>query len=378
MKQFSIPSGFKDLIMGECNDKKQLQLKIEKVLDAWGYREIVTPSIEYFETYRNGFENIDEQQMFKFTDRKGRLVMLRADMTVPIARLAATKLKDSPLPLRLRYCASVYKDHEELGGQLNEMSDCGVELIGVDEKSGDLEILATALEVMESLEKNFTLEIGNVNFFKTACRLMDLTIEQINDLAELIGKKRLIELDEYLNDLKINDTYKHFFKALPWLSGNDDILDEIRSIAFDDQLLKIVDSIALLGNQIKLLGYNSTLSYDFSKLDNLDYYTGLMFEAYVEGVGFRVLSGGRYDNLIAKFGQDIPAVGFSIKLDSLINENATNELVRATRISYPDNLQIEAMKQAQQLRKSGKIVELLCDNTLSSIKTEVGEATCCE
>ena len=109
--------------------------------------------------------DICEQDSYKFFDTQGRILMLRADMTIPIARVVATKFKDSSLPLRFRYCANVFKVHEQLSGKRNETSECGVELIGVEETCGDLEIIVTALEALKVIDKsNWILEIGNINF----------------------------------------------------------------------------------------------------------------------------------------------------------------------------------------------------------------------
>ncbi|MCF0115026.1 MAG: ATP phosphoribosyltransferase regulatory subunit, partial [Erysipelotrichaceae bacterium] len=116
------------------------------------------------------------------------------------------------------------------------------------------------------------------------------------------------------------------------------------------------------------------LSFDFSKTNKLDYYTGLTFEAYILGIGSKVLSGGRYDNLCEKFGRKLPAVGFAIKLDNLLTEVTTQDNILLT---YPINLQLEALKMASKLRKDNN-VELIIDNTLTCIKTQKGEKPCCK
>ena len=108
MKQFTIPEGMRDLIPAECRIRTKLRNDIEARLDGWGYEEVITPTVEFYKTYEAGFDNINEQDMYKFFDAQGRILMLRADMTIPIARLTATKYKDAPVPLRFRYCADVF------------------------------------------------------------------------------------------------------------------------------------------------------------------------------------------------------------------------------------------------------------------------------
>lgn len=372
MNKYSIPAGFKDLILGECESKKQIQLKIESCLNHWGYHEIVTPSIEYYDTYQNGFEEVNQQEAFKFVDPNGKIVMLRADMTIPIARVVATKLKDIEPPMRFRYCASVFKSHAELSGQMNEISDLGVELIGVDSKSGDLEILVTAMEALRTINRDFTLEIGNVNFFREALNEMNLSEEQNRELVRLIGNRSLVELDEYMGDLTLDEKYKQFLKELPWMNGDESVFSKLKAMAFSEKLKEIVISTEKLAEDLKNLGYVEEINFDFAKISNLDYYTGLVFDAFVEGVGVRVMSGGRYDNLISKFGRDLPAVGFSIKLDTLIDETNLDKKRPYQIIEYPDALVVDAIRKANELITNNN-VELKVNNSLNEIRIRKGQ-----
>ncbi len=366
MKEFSIPMGMRDLILGECEVKKQIQNEIEACLNKWGYQEIITPTIEYYKTYEEGFEDIQEQDMYKFFDANGRILMLRADMTIPIARVVATKFKDAKTPLRFRYCANVFKVHEELSGLQSEISDCGVELIGMEETCGELEILVTAMEALKVVkDKKCILEIGNINFFQNACKALALNETQISQLAKWIDKKSLKALEDYVNELALDDVYKTFFLQLPWLSGDASILEEAKKYAFNDSLVAILDDLTQLSQNLKQLGYED-IAFDLGKVTNLNYYTGIIFEAFVEGVGARVLSGGSYNSLIAKFGRDLPAIGFSIKLDALLDVVTSVKEEVNFQVSYPAKLKVEALKQSQSLREKG-VVSLIVDNNLNEV-----------
>ena len=201
MKKFSIPSGTRDLILKECVNRQELKQEIEAVFEAYGYEEIITPSIEYYETYQTGFEQLKDEAMYKFFDQEGKILTLRMDMTVPIARVCATKFKDQTPPFRFRYTADVFKVKQSFAGKRNEVTDCGVELIGLRDLESDLEVLMCALEVMEAMKQDsYTLEIGNVNFFHCACEQLNLTEEQVEILADLIDRKSMIELKEYLSN----------------------------------------------------------------------------------------------------------------------------------------------------------------------------------
>lgn len=360
MKKFAIPEGTRDLILGECTAKKRLQAAIEQVFDSYGYKEIVTPSIEFYQTYQTGFEQIQEEAMYKFFDHNGSILTLRMDMTVPIARVAATKFKDQQPPLRFRYCANVYKVKESFAGKRNEVTDCGIELLGLNEEQSDLEILVCALEVMECMEQEpFTLEIGNVNFFHTAVKLLGLTKDETETLADLIDRKSLTELKEYLNTLNLKAEDKQFFLQLPWLCGSADMLQEALDCCFDERLQRIVENLQQLYEQLRELGYENRITFDLGKLPHLNYYSGILFEGFVPGIGTSVLSGGRYDSLLEKFGEPLPAIGFSVKLDAVLPVLHLKQKEATLTLCYPYARKVEALRKAKELRKTAR-VELLC------------------
>lgn len=360
MKKFAIPEGTRDLILGECTAKKRLQDAIEQVFDSYGYKEIVTPSIEFYQTYQTGFEQIQDEAMYKFLDHNGSILTLRMDMTVPIARVAATKFKDQNPPLRFRYCANVYKVKESFAGKRNEVTDCGIELLGLNEKQSDLEILVCALEVMECMQQEpYTLEIGNVNFFHTAVELLGLTKDETEILADLIDRKSLTELKEYLNTLMLTAADKQFFLQLPWLCGSADMLEDALVCCFDERLKKIVENLQQLYRQLAELGYENRITFDLGKLPHLNYYSGILFEGFVPGIGTSVLSGGRYDSLLEKFGEPLPAIGFSVKLDAVLPVLNLKQKEATLTLCYPYERKVEALRKAKELRKTAR-VELLC------------------
>ena len=368
MKKFAIPSGTKDLLFDECRSKKQLQKEIEQVFESYGYQEIMTPTIEFFKTYQVGFEDVQEEAMYKFFDENGRILVLRADMTIPIARVATTKLKGNALPLRFYYCANVYKVKQTFAGKRNEVSDCGIELLGSNRQESDLEVLVCALEVMEKMQqKAYTLELSDVRFFEQACKLVAMKESEKAKLASLIDSKSLTELESYLNQLQLDEKVKDFFMQLPWLGGNVEVLEEAKSYCFHESLLQVIDDLKVYYDQLSALGYEQYITYDLGKIPHLNYYSGLIFEGYIENVGNSVLSGGRYDQLLEKFNESMPAIGFSVKLDYVLNAYQYSEQKAKVVVSYPLELQLEAFKYAKQLRKD-KIVVMKVDQSKTEIE----------
>lgn len=367
MREFSVPSGMRDFVLDEAKKKKTLQLELEKRLDTWGYKEVMTPSVEFYKTYEVGFDDIKEEELYKFIDDNGRILTLRADMTIPIARLAATKFKDTKETLRFRYCANVFKVHETLSGNKNEITDCGVELIGVEKEVGDLEILATALDALTAMKQTkLTLEIGNAQFFATACRGANITGEQAEKLAYLIDQKSLIELKDYLDAIQVSPQMEEFFLKMIWWNGDVAMLEEAKKYAFNSELLQIIEYLESLYENLSSLGYKDIITFDLGKIGNLNYYTGIIFDAFVEGVGLRILSGGRYDNLLKKYGVDLPAVGFSIKLDQLMNAYDFKDTSKEIIIEYGKGNILKAIKKRNEFDDSYTVI-LKENNTIDGI-----------
>ncbi|MGX8834118.1 ATP phosphoribosyltransferase regulatory subunit [Amedibacillus sp. YH-ame6] len=363
MKQFRIPEGTRDLILTESKMKRILERRIEQVFDSYGFQEIITPSIEYYQTYQTGFETVKDEQMYKFFDHNGSILTLRMDMTVPIARVVTTKFKDQKPPFRFRYCADVFKVKEYFAGKRNEVSDCGVELIGLEDYESDLEMLVCALEVMDAMKQDsYTLEIGNVNFFMQACKDLSLANDTIETLADFIDRKSMIELEEYLTSLDLNEGDKTFFLQLPWLCGDGAILKDAQAYCFNEHLKAILENLQLIDAQLCELGFEGKFTFDLGKVPHLNYYSGIIFEGFVEGIGTSVLSGGRYDTLLEKFGEAMPAIGFSVKLDYVLPVLKLEDDEKETVIlCYPVSKKVEALRLASEMRKHSRVQLLTQD-----------------
>ena len=360
--KFMIPEGTRDLILEECATKKKLQRDIESILDKWGYDEIVTPTIEFYQTFNSGFESLEEEDVYKFIDSNGKILVLRPDMTVPIARVVATKFKNVEETIRLRYSADVFRVHESLGGKKNEYTDCGIELIGLKAEESDLEILVTALDTLKLIKNtDYNLEIGNIDFFNSAIKRARFTDEQKDNLARLIEKKSIKELHDYVDELETMKECKEFLKQLPLFFGGREILENARKYAFNLELKYSIDYLEKIADNLEKLGYKDCITFDLGMVPRLDYYSGIIFKGYADGVGTTVLSGGRYDNLIAKFGKDVPAIGFSINLDSMVNVMKESEVETEYKykVYYGIEHEIQVIEKAMLLREEGKTVELV-------------------
>lgn len=372
MDKFLIPEGARDLLLEECEVKEMLVSKASNLLKRFGYEEVITPTIEFYKTFNNEDNGFDEEDIYKFFDNKGRILVLRPDMTVPISRVVSTKFKDRQLPIRIRYTSNVFRVNESFGGKRNEYTDCGVELIGFDEKQGDLEILVTALELLTKLKvKDFKLEIGNINLFKESTRDLNLSKDEKKYLGELVEKKSLKSLEDYLEGLNLKKSQKKFFLKLPWLFGDKDVLESCRELAFNDGIRDSIDKLKDTYDVLDSLGYGELISFDLGMAPRLNYYTGIIFRGYVSGVGTAVLSGGRYDNLLKNFGEDLKAIGFSLNMDLLIGNTESQIDDRSVyKIYYNEQYIVQAFNEAKYLREQNYVVKLIPDNSIKDMKIE--------
>jgi ATP phosphoribosyltransferase, regulatory subunit len=368
-----LPEGTRDLILDECIIKRALERDIDSIFEKWGYKEVITPTLEFYETFNHDSQSLREEDMYKFFDNRGRILVLRPDMTIPIARVVETKLKDTELPIKLRYTSNVFRVHASLGGKRNEYTDCGVELIGLEDSKSDLEILVLALEALKKLGlKDFKLEIGNIGFFNGAFKTLEIDQEYKEVIAQFIEDKNLKNLEDFLSGLDIKEEYKIFFNKLPWMFGNKKVLEEAKKLAFNDDIKENLEYLEELYSQLEALGYGENVTFDLGMVPRLNYYTGIIFRGYGEGVGNTLLRGGRYDNLINASKEYVPAIGFSIDINSVIENVKQNgnigENQNIYKVYYNTENRIEAIKKSEELINQGFIVDLLPNEDIKEIK----------
>lgn len=357
-----IPDGTRDLTNEECMRKSKIINSINKVFDLWGYKEVMTPSIEFYESFRYEHSGIKEENVYKFFDSKGRILALRPDMTIPIVRLVSTRFKNMNSAIKLRYCANIYKVFEEFSGKRNEYTDCGIEFISKEKEFSDLEALIIAIDSLKSIGiSNFKIEIGEINFLKSAIEDLCISEEEKTTLARLIEKKEIESLNKFLNTINIDESIKKFFLNLPLTFGSGlGVLSKYKEMSFNCKMLNSVRYLEKLAEDLRVIGYDKYLSFDLGLTPRLSFYTGIIFRGFMEGSGNIVLSGGRYDNLIGNVKKDFGAIGFSINVDeleSILDNNLEKKL--KYNIIFNESNKIEAIKKGFELREKGFVVELI-------------------
>ena len=318
MKTYSkiTPEGTRDLLFEECRARREVQARLSRVFTLRGYREVITPGLEYFDVFNLPGTAIPQQEMYKCTDNHGRLLVFRPDSTLPIARMAASRLQGQEKPLRFFYNQTIYRNRPDLSGRSDESAQMGIELMGASGLRADLEVIAGAVAALSACVPDFRVEIGHARFFQALADQLPISYKKKEALRDTIESKNYAALSELLDPL--GDLPAALAMAqLPRLFGGEEALSEAGRWFQDGETRDTLEYLKRLYQALGELGLGDRLMVDLGLVQRNDYYTGVVFSAYVHQRGDAVLLGGRYDSLCEKFGDPMPAVGFSLDLDAV-------------------------------------------------------------
>lgn len=318
MKRYSkiTPEGTNDLLFEECQARRYVEKTLADVFAAHGFHEVVTPGLEFYDVFNPSVSGIGQEVMYKMTDHHGRIVVMRPDSTMPIGRLTATRLQNQPRPIRLFYTQPIYRSNPGLTGRSDETVQTGIELLGAQGKRADLEVIATAVEALEKCVPDFRLELGHAGFFRAVAAQLPVSDDVREDLRRVIEAKDYAALNRILDGLE-NTPSVQAMRRLPRLFGGEEVFDEAASLCSDPASAKPIAYLHQLYQSLSLTGLGQRMIVDLGLVQRNDYYTNIVFSAYVQEFGDAVLLGGRYDTLLDYFGLPMPAVGFAVNVDAL-------------------------------------------------------------
>jgi ATP phosphoribosyltransferase regulatory subunit len=314
-----IPAGMRYYFGPEARLRRTVEETGMSIFDGWSYEEITTPTIDHYSLFEHGMGRAEAQRAFRFTDTDGRLLALRPDVTSAAARAAATLFAERERPLRLCYAAPVFRQQPQSHAEWRrESTQIGCELIGANTRVADLEVLVIASEFLRrlDLDGNYAITLNDVGIFNGVAERLRLDPTSREEMRQLIDVRNAADLERFLTPYT-SAGEAQAFAQLTQLAGKRESLDLARSVISNEQSRAALDRLESLWNVIESLGLTGCFEIDLGDVARLDYYTGLTFKIYVEGAGYRVGSGGRYDGLTASFGKAEPAVGFVLDLDAL-------------------------------------------------------------
>ena len=359
------PDGVRDIYGDECERKQILEGRLHQVLASYGYRDIETPTFEFFDVFGRDVGTTPSKDLYKFFDREGNTLVLRPDFTPSIARAASRYFQNTDGPVRLDYVGNTFVNHQGLTGRLRESTQMGAELIGEPSADGDAEVIAMAAAALTASGlRDFQISVGHVGFFEALASEAGIDEETEARLRALIHNRNTFGVRKLLAEKEISGKIGDIFIALPTLVGSD-CLTKASQMSLG---LKAHQAVArLLDVHTLLEGYGVAehVSFDLAMISQKMYYTGIIFRGYTYGTGEAVVKGGRYDNLLGHFGKDAPSVGFVIVVNQLLNALARQKIEILPEherylILYTKAARREAIAKAVAYRKQGKYTETWC------------------
>ena len=312
----SVPSGFKDYLNGESKYKNEVEAAIMKLISDNGYLSIETPIIEYMDVFTQAGA-FSQEDMFKLSDDKGSALVLRPDMTIPAARLAATRFKDYDT-LKLCYVGQVFHFKRLNSWELKEVTQIGIEYMGESTTVADSEVINIAYDCVKSTGlENFQIDLGQVDFYNGLMQEAGISDENALKLSKFVEQKDTLAIEMLLQQIDVSGAAKNLLMDLPSLFGGLEALDKAKSYSVNEKCLAAVENLSSIIDGLKS-EVRENISIDFSMVQSVHYYTGMIFQGITDKLGTPILTGGRYDNLTSCFGRKLPATGFALDGSALL------------------------------------------------------------
>ncbi|MHA6482100.1 ATP phosphoribosyltransferase regulatory subunit [Paenibacillus sp. strain BS8-2] len=358
-KMFEKPTGVKDYLPDAVKKLRHIERQALACMAAWGYEQIITPTMEYYDTVGVASSTSD-QKLYKLLNNRGTTLVLRSEMTAPIARVVSSLLKESSFPLRLSYHSNVFRSIEEEAGREAEFFQTGVELVGDSSAEADAEVVALAIASLKAAGVDrFKIAIGHVGFLNGLLgeALQDRKEEQELLKACLLGRD-YVGYREELKKLSLDEPVRRELESILRLRGGTEICEQAMQLNGGSTAEAAINHLCETWEVLRAYGVCEHVLIDLTMIGDFSYYTGMTFEGYAADLGFPVVSGGRYDNLLSQFGRPAPATGFALKTTRILEllgaeDNAQEE---RTLIAYDSSGRSDALAEAQRLRGLGTSV----------------------
>jgi ATP phosphoribosyltransferase regulatory subunit len=315
------PRGFKDVLPEEARWRESITIRVQTALSSWGYAPIETPTLELLKVLEQG-GSLGETS-FRLFDSDGALLVLRPDVTLPIARMVASRLGAIVEPLRFRYVQPVFREEDSLRGQAREFTQIGVESIGLSGASADSEVILLMVDALKACGlTEFTIAICTVGVLRDLLGIIvdggDATDEWRRAVLAACHQNNAVEVARLADDPHVDRRYGGALKELLALRGGREAIERCKALVEPLGCIDGLDILAQTYHTIERVGATAFVTVDFSVMSAFDYYTGLVFEAYAPGLGLTLGSGGRYDHMLAAYGTQAPAAGFAFNLERVM------------------------------------------------------------
>lgn len=350
-----VPMGTETIYIEDAYRHRQANEELGKLFTSWGYLPVETPVFDFFDIYQDLIPV--EKDIYRLIDREGDLLMLRSDITLFLAKQMGLSLKDQDLPARICYSGTILRHQNREDISKNEFFQTGVELIGKANSDADLEILMLLHSTFQILEIKPVIHIGSQKLLNASVSVFD--IRDREKIMSMIKNRNFEDLRMKLRE-KIDTARTDFLSDLFQFIGTIDELNSFvlsgKSILNENEITAL-DELHFIMDNLNKLEVTDSFVIDLSEVGYQPYYTGIVFQGYLNGVDSAIVSGGRYDNLLGKFGFETPSIGFSLLLrkieDHLGNKFSLPGYEKAEGVNF-----VEALREAEKIRRNGRIAIL--------------------
>lgn len=357
--------GFENIKYQGFGKLKFIENRLSDLFERFGYCQVETPTFEAYDFYTDK-DAVNGDELFKLISSTGKILALKPDATLPVARMAAINHRDPEEIIKFCYQTNVYKDFSASESSKKETTQAGIEYFGNSDPACEGEVIALSIMALTSFGvENIHIDLGHVGFINALLDELYLNREDRQRLFNYIENKNIGDIQDFLKERpNISDTYKKILLALPKLYGKpEEVLDKMEELAINPKMKAVVRRLEDIYNYLKSLGFEDYIHFDIGFTNRMNYYTGLIFKGYLDELGETVLSGGRYDSLSSKFGIDRPACGFSMDLILLLDYlNQKNLLPEEGApkfiLLYEPQKRPEAFEICNKIRSTGRSAEM--------------------
>jgi ATP phosphoribosyltransferase regulatory subunit len=321
---YPIPPGTRDILPDEMRELRSLSTALLATFDRFGYGEVWTPTLEYEDVLVKGDERAAGAS-YRLFDEHGQVLALRSDMTIPIARLVATRFDDAAGPLRLCYLSHAYRSVTPQRGQQREFLQAGLELIGAGAPGGTVDVLEVLCAALDAAGlPRARIGLGDAGLYRGLLEGMGAGGNGAGAVLLALERHDFVELETRVGELGVSGARERTLTAVPQLRGGPEVLERAVELGGEDvrqatqRLRDVADGIAERGLADRVI-------FDLGLVRDLGYYTGAIFEVYDPALGHVIGAGGRYDDLIGRFGEPRPACGFALFVERLHVAQAEEE-----------------------------------------------------
>ncbi len=362
------PEGVRDLYGEDCEKRLKIQNEIHTIMKRYGFKDIQTPTFEFFDIFSQERGTVKSKEMFKFFDQYNNTLVLRPDITPSIARCVAKYYSEETMQIRLCYTGNTFVHRSGYQGKLCEIQQVGAELMNDDSSDADGEMIAMTIEsLIQTGLTEFKVDIGHAGLFRGLVEEAGLNEEEIEQLKRYIANKNIFAVEDMLEKKEISSCEKELLTQLPDLFGDVEKVRAAKEKTNNPMALDALERLEKIDQILKTYDLQEHITFDLGMLSRYEYYTGVIFKAYTYGTGDAIVSGGRYDNLVEQFGKKTSAIGLAFVIDELMAALSSQQVeIHAKEedivILYRSANRSTAIELARKLRSEKRSARLMRKN----------------